>query len=597
MTLSLDDCRALERAGQRLEAYRAYLAHDFVEEAARLLSESGRDVDAAEVLLSWVTRRPLPLDTRARACGLQAAHLLEAHGRGARALELLAWLQDAEALTVAALRIGAAGAPFPAACALARHGRPDAALPWLSDVRHDDARYAGACVEAARALARGACLTMRVDRWLADFIRRGPQTEDEAEAFYALAAVYDAAGFPESAEELLRRLVQSRPGYRDATLLRERMTATLRGTPEQLARVVAEDAAFAGAASLRRPPTPGPADIVAAEALDGSAAGVGQGPGNPEADTVVGEPLREAPAVVPSSSSSADRASVSGAAAAVFGSPTVLPPGTFLANRYRIVDVVGRGGMSIVYKVVDVELNETVALKLFTQTPNEEAVERFKQEVRLARQLVHDHVIRMYDMGFAAGARFLTMELLVGEDLHTKMVRGLTMREGVLLLAQACAGLDAAHRLGVVHRDVKPENLFVTNDHVVKVMDFGIARHTKNSGLTLAGMVVGTPEYMAPEQAHGHMSVTPSADLYSIGVILYALATGQLPFRHAELVPLLMMHVQQAPAAPRRLNPSCPADFEQLVLELLAKRAEQRPSSAKIVEERLKRLVHRGVFG
>jgi serine/threonine-protein kinase len=203
----------------------------------------------------------------------------------------------------------------------------------------------------------------------------------------------------------------------------------------------------------------------------------------------------------------------------------------------------------------------------------------------------------MYDMGHAGDARFLTMELLVGEDMHSKMVRGLPMREGCLLLAQACAGLEAAHLLGVVHRDIKPENLFVTANNVLKVMDFGIAKHTKNTGLTLAGMVVGTPEYMAPEQAHGHMQVTHSADLYSIGVILYALATGQLPFRHAELVPLLMMHVQQAPEPPRRLNPSCPAEFEKLILDLLAKRAEQRPPTAKVVEERLRRLVERGVLG
>jgi serine/threonine-protein kinase len=127
-------------------------------------------------------------------------------------------------------------------------------------------------------------------------------------------------------------------------------------------------------------------------------------------------------------------------------------------------------------------------------------------------------------------------------------------------------------------------------------MDFGIAKHARTSGLTLAGMVVGTPEYMAPEQAHGHLQVTASADLYSIGVILYALATGQLPFRHAELVPLLMMHVQQAPELPRRINPACPVEFEQLILDLLAKRPEQRPPTAKAVEEQLKRLVQRGIF-
>ena len=117
-----------------------------------------------------------------------------------------------------------------------------------------------------------------------------------------------------------------------------------------------------------------------------------------------------------------------------------------------------------------------------------------------------------------------------------------------------------------------------------------------DKGLTMAGMVVGTPEYMAPEQAHGHMQVTAQADLYSIGIILYALATGQLPFRHHELVPLLMLHVQQPPEPPRKKNPGCPVEVERLILELLAKRAEERPRSAKEVETRLRELRTRGII-
>jgi serine/threonine-protein kinase len=237
-----------------------------------------------------------------------------------------------------------------------------------------------------------------------------------------------------------------------------------------------------------------------------------------------------------------------------------------------------------------------VALKLFTQPTNEEAIERFKQEIKLARQLIHDNIIRVYDLGTALGARFLTMELLVGEDLHAKMTRGISLREGCNLLAQACDGLDVAHRIGVVHRDIKPENLFVTKSGVVKVMDFGIAKQMRQPGLTMAGMVVGTPEYMAPEQAHGHMAVTPAADLYSIGIILYALATGQLPFRHDELVPLLLMHVGEAPRPPRQLNPGCPVEVEQLILELLSKQADQRPPSAAAVAARLRKLRTDGVI-
>jgi serine/threonine-protein kinase len=503
---------------------------------------------------------------------------------------VLAWLPDVVALDAAAVRVADAGASFEAGCALARHGTPKQAPVYLAKTPRSDARYGTACVETVRALARGAALTMNVDRWLAEFIRRGPGSDAEAEAFYALASVYVTAGFPENASEVLTRLLAQRPGYRDAEALQRKVGGRALGTAEDLARVVADDDAFSGAPAFRRPP---PEEPVVAPSANDSPFITGDG----AMLSVDGAVDADATTLVKNVQPPNAAGAATEEAVAVSSSPTAFMPGMLVAQRYKVIDTLGKGGMSTVYKVLDLELNEVVALKLFTQVSNDEAVERFKQEIRLARQLVHENVIRMYDMGVAAGARFLTMELLVGEDMHAKMVRGLPMREGCRLLAQACAGLEAAHRLGVVHRDVKPENLFVTNDNVLKVMDFGIAKHSKNTGLTLAGMVVGTPEYMAPEQAHGHMQVTHSADIYSIGVILYALATGQLPFRHTELVPLLMMHVQQAPEAPRRLNPSCPAEFEKVILELLAKRADQRPPTAKAVEERLLRLVERGVLG
>jgi serine/threonine-protein kinase len=590
VTQSVDECRALEANGQAEAAYKAFIANDHVDEAARMLSARGRGVDAAERLLSWVARQSRPLSERARSLGLRAAEIFEAQGRGPRALEVLAWLPEPVVLDAAAVRVADAGFAFEAGCALARHGSPKPAPAYLAKTPRTDTRYATACVETVRALARGAALTMGVDRWLAEFIRRGPTTDAEAEAFYALATVYVAAGFPENAGEVLGHLLRERPGYRDAAALKARVESRALGTSDELARVVDEDAAFAGVPAFRRPPpealvVAAPAAEVTLVPTDGAVPSLDTSV-DVDATTLV-KNIQPANAV----QDPTEEAVVGGAGPAAF------VPGMLVAQRYKIIDTLGKGGMSTVYKVLDLELNEVVALKLFTQHSNDEAVARFKQEIRLARQLVHENVIRMYDMGVAGGARFLTMELLVGEDLHAKMVRGLPMRDGCLLLAQACAGLDAAHRIGVVHRDVKPENLFVTNDNVLKVMDFGIAKHAKNTGLTLAGMVVGTPEYMAPEQAHGHMQVTHSADLYSIGVILFALATGQLPFRHTELVPLLMMHVQQAPEAPRRLNPSCPADFEKLILELLAKRAEQRPPTAKAVEERLRKLVERGVLG
>ncbi len=578
MTLTLDECRALESSGQTETAYRGYLAGEHIDEAARMLLSRKRGADAAELLLTWVARQPRPLAELPRRRGARAAQLFEEHGRGARALEVLAWLQDLAGLDACAARIAEAGLAFEAGCALARHGTAKQAPPLLMRTPREDARYGAACVELVRALARGAPLTMHIDRWLAEFIRRGPANDDEAEAFYVLGGVYVGNDFPENADEVYGRLLEKRPGYKDAAARKQRLAVGGPGASSDLARVVDEDAAFAVAGTFRRPPAEEPS--TPPFALDAPAS-AGLAPAGPAAAMVGRTASREPmPETEP-----------------MDGGVPSFDNGSVVARRYKVLDVVGRGGMSTVYKALDLELNETVALKLFTQPSNEEAVERFKQEIRLARQLIHDNVIRMYDMGLAHGARFLTMELLVGEDMHAKMTRGLAMRDGALLIAQACAGLEAAHRIGVVHRDIKPENLFVTQDNILKVMDFGIAKHTRSAGLTVAGMVVGTPEYMAPEQAHGHMQVTSSADLYSIGVILFALATGQLPFRHAELVPLLMMHVQQAPDPPRWLNPSCPPEFEQLILELLAKRADQRPPSARAVEERLRNLVARGVLG
>ena len=557
---TLADCQAIERAGQLDAAYKAYLQNGFVDDAARMLMGHGRAADAADLLLSQVAKLPQPLDAAATARAVRAARLFEDSGKAARALEVLAWLRNPEELVATALRVAEKGLHHEAGVAVARYGDPKKAPPLLMKTQKGDPRYGAAVVEVIRALVRGAPLNMQIDRWFAEFIRRGPGSDEEADAFYALASLYVKQQLPENAVEVLAHLVEKKPTYKDAAAQKQKLEAQMLGSRDDLAKVLDEDAAFDTAAATKE--------------KEKQKRKSGETPGTmiPESATVIVADETEAAATLS------------------------FAPGAVVSKRYKIVDVVGKGGMSIVYEAKDLELNETLALKLFTQPTNEEAIERFKQEIKLARQLIHENIIRVYDLGTALGARYLTMELLVGEDLHAKMTRGISLRDGCQLLAQACAGLDVAHRLGVVHRDIKPENLFVTNEGVVKVMDFGIAKSTKTQGLTMAGMVVGTPEYMAPEQAHGHMQVTPQADLYSIGIILYALCTGQLPFRHAELVPLLMLHVQQPPEPPRKKNPGCPVEVERLVLDLLQKRAEDRPKSAKEVEHRLRELRTRGII-
>jgi serine/threonine-protein kinase len=570
--VTLETCRALEASGRHDDAYRAYLAEGFTDDAARLLIAHGKVTEAADLLLGSVAKSARPLNGPELERLKRALSLLESQNKAERCLQVLAWNGDAVLLGAAAERFGEAGHHLEVGLILARHGDPARGLHWLLRVPKGGASYAAAAVEAVRALVRGAELTMQVDRFLAPFIRRGPDDNGGADAFYALAALYARASQPENAIEVLDRLIERRPTYKDAAVQRERMHRALLGDSDAFARVLDEDAAFD--AAVRRPKAP---DLLPAPE-----------PASAPAPTPAAPAAPAVPAPVAEARSGEDDTEAA--------TTLSFAAGATVAKRYKIVDVVGRGGMSIVYEAQDLELHETVALKLFTQPTNEEAIERFKQEIRLARQLIHDNIIRVYDLGTTLGARFLTMELLVGEDLHAKMTRGISLREGCNLLAQACDGLDVAHRMGVVHRDIKPENLFVTDQNILKVMDFGIAKQMRQQGLTMAGMVVGTPEYMAPEQAHGHMQVTPAADLYSIGIIMYALATGQLPFRHDEFVPLLLMHVSQAPVPPRRLNSLCPAPVEALILRLLSKRAEERPASAADVAAQLRELRSTGVI-
>jgi serine/threonine-protein kinase len=547
--------RDLEQAGDVDGAWRAWMESGRLDEAVRLLCDHNRPVEGADLILARIAHAPRPFDANTRAWAMSAASLFESAGVPARAAEVLAWIganHEGEALAKKLLDDGRA---FDAGACLVRLGDPARGIELLTQTSRDDDRYGSACVEVAHGLARGAAMTMELDRWLAEFIRRGPDNDVEAEALYTIAAAFAREGFPENAVECLIHIEQRRPGFRDAAAQARRLEAGQRSAVGDFARVLDEDALFSGtqAPSGARPPHGGAATIV-----------------------------RDDPQLAPQ-----DAGSLVGVES--------FAPGVVLGRRYRLDELIGKGGMSLVYRATDLELQDTVALKIFTQPTNEDALARFKQEVLLARQLIHRNVVRVYDLGTALGARFLTMELLVGEDLHSKLVKGLTLREGIDYLIQACAGLEAAHQAGVVHRDIKPENLFVTRENVVKVTDFGIAKQGTQKGLTVAGMVVGTPEYMAPEQAHGHMTVTAQADLYSLGIILYYLCTKTLPFRHAELMPLLMMQVTQRPEPPRKRNPSLPPDVEELVMSLLEKDASLRPPTARAVGERLIDLRLRGV--
>jgi len=205
-----------------------------------------------------------------------------------------------------------------------------------------------------------------------------------------------------------------------------------------------------------------------------------------------------------------------------------------------------------------------------------EGLRRFRQELKLSRQLVHPNVIRVYDIGVHEARRYITMELLHGTSLQDLLGAPVDPALALCLLLQACEGVHLAHSQGVIHRDLKPDNLFVTSEGVVKVMDFGIAKCSHVRGVTLAGTTAGTPEYMSPEQISDFSAVGPAADQYSLGVVAYELLTGVLPFEHTQLVKLFWMHLEHSPPPLRQHHPALSEELEAAVLRMLAKDPKDR---------------------
>jgi len=260
-------------------------------------------------------------------------------------------------------------------------------------------------------------------------------------------------------------------------------------------------------------------------------------------------------------------------------------PGDSFAGRYDVLSVLGRGGMGSVYQVLDRELDEEVALKVLTPEAFAEgthAVQTLRQEIRLARKITHPNVVRTHDLGEADGVRFLTMEYVPGTTLREVLDRrgAVALAPGVQIAKQLCRGLGAVHEAGIIHRDIKPQNIMVLPNGVVKLMDFGIARAAEGDETSaLDGQTVGTPYYMSPEQAMGR-DLDARSDLYAVGVVLFELFTGQRPFPGRDAAAVMHQHVSTAPPRPTALRPDLPEYLERVVLACLAKRPERRPASA-----------------
>jgi len=260
-----------------------------------------------------------------------------------------------------------------------------------------------------------------------------------------------------------------------------------------------------------------------------------------------------------------------------------LATGSTLAGRYQVIEELGHGGMGKVYKVFDTDIKEKIALKLLRPeiALDRETIERFSNELKLARKISHRNVCRMFDLGKAEGTTFITMEYVPGQDLRglIRQMGQLTAGKAVSIAKQVCDGLEEAHRLGVVHRDLKPGNILIDKEGNARIMDFGIARSLHGKGITGAGVMIGTPEYMSPEQVEGK-DVDQRSDIYSLGVILYEMLTGRVPFEGDTPFTIGVKHKSEIPRDPKQINTQIPQDLGRLVLKCLEKNKAKRYQSA-----------------
>ncbi|MGD8535663.1 MAG: protein kinase [Candidatus Aminicenantes bacterium] len=252
--------------------------------------------------------------------------------------------------------------------------------------------------------------------------------------------------------------------------------------------------------------------------------------------------------------------------------------GTVLASRYEIIELLGRGGMGNVYRVVDKKINEEIALKFLNPAiADEKMIERFKNELKFARKISHKNICRMYDLDDFEGTPYITMEYVTGEDLRNmiKMTGQLSVGRAISIAKQVCEGLAEAHRLGIVHRDLKPRNIMIDKEGNARIMDFGIARSIKVKGITRVGSIIGTPEYMSPEQVKGE-KVDHRSDIYSLGIILFEMMTGQVPFEGDTSLSIALKHEKEIPPDPREFNAQIPKELSRVILRCLEKEKERR---------------------
>ncbi len=283
-----------------------------------------------------------------------------------------------------------------------------------------------------------------------------------------------------------------------------------------------------------------------------------------------------------------------------YGSPEKVPAeatiyfksGEMFDNRYRIIEEIGRGGMGLVYKAEDTELNITVALKIIhpKHSSNPVFIHRFKKETLIARSISHENVIRIYDLGEAKEIKYISMEFIKGQNLRDfiQASGSLAFETALNLIQQMCEALKAAHQKGIVHQDLKPSNIMVDNSGQLFIMDFGLARSFYREEEGIAKGISGTPRYMSPEQAKGE-KIDSRSDIYSLGVIVYEMLTGQPLFKAESTTEYLQKHIKEPPLNPSKINPHIPPQLEKIVIKCLEKDASGRYQHTEEILEDIKK--------
>lgn len=259
-----------------------------------------------------------------------------------------------------------------------------------------------------------------------------------------------------------------------------------------------------------------------------------------------------------------------------------MEPNELIGDRYELGEPIGRGGMATIHRATDLRMGREVAIKILREVYSSDPkfVTRFQREARAASALQHPNIVQVFDYGQSGDAYYIVMELINGSDLRRYLKReGVLEPERAVEIAHDVAlGLGAAHRRTIVHRDVKPQNVLLNDDGLVKLTDFGIASVYKDvdaERLTTTGMTLGTVQYYAPEQAQGEI-VTPAADIYALGIVMYEMLTGRTPFDGDTPVAVAMRHIQDIPEPPSRLNPDIPRELERIILRCLEKDPRDR---------------------